>query len=73
MSSTLEAPTLAEIRAARERIAASAIGTPLVRLDGEGTQSEMGPKAGTGKIVCVVSGGNIDTQKLAKILAGEVP
>lgn len=30
-------------------------------------------KAGRGKIVCVVSGGNIDTGKLATILAGGVP
>jgi threonine dehydratase len=30
-------------------------------------------KAGTGKIVCVVSGGNIDTDKLEKILNGNVP
>jgi threonine dehydratase len=30
-------------------------------------------KAGGGKVVCVVSGGNIDAQKLAKILQGEVP
>ena len=30
-------------------------------------------RAGTGNVVCVVSGGNIDTSKLAKILAGEVP
>jgi threonine dehydratase len=30
-------------------------------------------KAGTGKIVCVVSGGNIDAKKLAAILLGEVP
>jgi threonine dehydratase len=30
-------------------------------------------KAGTGKIVCVVSGGNIDSAKLAKILHGELP
>ena len=29
--------------------------------------------AGTGNVVCVVSGGNIDTPKLAKILAGEMP
>ncbi len=29
--------------------------------------------AGGGKIVCVVSGGNIDAGKLARILAGEVP
>jgi threonine dehydratase len=30
-------------------------------------------KAGTGKVVCVISGGNIDPAKLAKILNGEVP
>ena len=30
-------------------------------------------KAGTGKVVCVVSGGNIDSAVLAAILAGEVP
>ena len=29
--------------------------------------------AGTGKIVCVVSGGNLDAATLARILAGEVP
>jgi threonine dehydratase len=30
-------------------------------------------KAGAGKIVCVVSGGNIDAKKLATILMGDVP
>ncbi|NIM04244.1 MAG: pyridoxal-phosphate dependent enzyme, partial [Armatimonadetes bacterium] len=30
-------------------------------------------KAGTGKVVCVVSGGNIDTSKLVKILGMEIP
>lgn len=30
-------------------------------------------KAGTGKVICVVSGGNIDMVKLTKILKGEVP
>jgi threonine dehydratase len=30
-------------------------------------------RAGSGPVVCVVSGGNIDSPKLAKILAGEVP
>jgi threonine dehydratase len=30
-------------------------------------------RAGSGKVVCVVSGGNIDPEKLAKILAGGVP
>jgi threonine dehydratase len=30
-------------------------------------------KAGSGKVVCVVSGGNIDSAKLATILTGETP
>jgi threonine dehydratase len=30
-------------------------------------------KAGTGKVVCVVSGGNLDTAKLITILSGGVP
>ena len=30
-------------------------------------------QAGGGKIVCVVSGGNIDSSKIRQILAGEVP
>ena len=30
-------------------------------------------EAGSGKVVCVVSGGNIDADKLAKILAGQMP
>ena len=30
-------------------------------------------EAGGGKVVCVISGGNIDTSKLIKILAGEIP
>jgi threonine dehydratase len=30
-------------------------------------------RAGTGVIVCVVSGGNIDPAKLASILAGTIP
>ena len=30
-------------------------------------------RAGTGKVVCIVSGGNIDASRLGKILAGETP
>jgi len=29
-------------------------------------------KAGTGKTVCVLSGGNIDAEKLLRILAGTI-
>ena len=30
-------------------------------------------RAGSGKVVCVVSGGNIDAEKLAEIFSGEIP
>lgn len=30
-------------------------------------------KAGNGRVVCVISGGNIDSEKLAKILGGQLP
>ena len=30
-------------------------------------------KAGAGKVACVVSGGNIDADKLVTILRGEIP
>ena len=30
-------------------------------------------KAGSGNVVCIVSGGNIDPRVLARILAGETP
>ena len=30
-------------------------------------------EAGSGKVVCVISGGNIDSAKLAGILSGKVP
>ena len=30
-------------------------------------------EAGEGKVVCVVSGGNIDTHKIVKLLQGEIP
>ena len=30
-------------------------------------------QAGTGKVVCIVSGGNLDTDKLINILQGFVP
>jgi threonine dehydratase len=33
----------------------------------------MSGRAGSGKVVCVVSGGNIDSSKLVRILHGEIP
>ncbi len=59
---------------------ASAIGLLIERnhvvAEGAGAASvaaALAGRAGRGKIVCVVSGGNIDAAKLSKILHGEVP
>jgi threonine dehydratase len=38
-----------------------------------GLAAALAGKAGAGKVVCVVSGGNIDADRLSRILAGEVP
>jgi threonine dehydratase len=54
--------TLEEIEAARNRIAGTVIRT-----------AALSGRARTGKIVCVVSGGNIDSAVLRTILAGETP
>jgi len=50
----------------RNRIVAEGAGAASVA-------AAMTGKAGWGKIVCIVSGGNIDSSKLVKILAGDVP
>jgi threonine dehydratase len=54
------------ILAERNRVVAEGAGaTPVA--------AALAGRAGTGRIVCVVSGGNIDRAKLAKILNGELP
>ena len=40
---------------------------------GSSVAAALAGKAGKGRVVCVVSGGNIDTEVLGKILRGEVP
>ncbi len=40
---------------------------------GASVAAALAGKGGQGKVVCVVSGGNIDAGKLAKILVGEIP
>jgi len=59
---------------------ASAIGLLFERnrviAEGAGASSvaaALSGKAGTGRVVCVVSGGNIDLSKLVRILHGEIP
>ncbi|HEV2118578.1 MAG TPA: pyridoxal-phosphate dependent enzyme [Candidatus Bathyarchaeia archaeon] len=64
--------SLSEIAAAikllieRNRIVAEGAGAA-------GVAAAMTGKAGSGKIVCIVSGGNIDSTKLVKILGGGIP
>jgi threonine dehydratase len=50
----------------RNRVVAEGAGGSSVAAALEGS-------AGRGKVVCVVSGGNLDSSKLAKILHGEIP
>jgi threonine dehydratase len=64
--------SLAEIAAAirllamKHRIIAEGAGAAAVA-------AALSGRAGTGDIVCIVSGGNLDAAKLSSILAGEVP
>jgi len=62
------AETAAAVRtlAERNRVIAEGAGATSVA-------AAVAGKAGSGKVVCVVSGGNIDPAKLAKILNGELP
>jgi len=52
--------------AERNRVVAEGAGAAAVA-------AALSGEAGGGRIVCVVSGGNIDSTKLATILAGETP
>ena len=64
--------TLAEIAAAirllveRNHVVAEGAGAASVA-------AALSGKAGAGKVVCIVSGGNIDAKKLAAILSGQLP
>lgn len=61
-----EAAEAVRIIAERSRVIAEGAGAVPVA-------AALGGKAGSGKVVCVVSGGNIDRGKLARILLGEAP
>jgi threonine dehydratase len=60
--------TAAAVRLLAERTRIVAEGAGAIAL-----AAALGGRPGTGRVVCVVSGGNIDTSKLARILAGETP
>ena len=64
---TLEAVASAvRLLAVRNRVIAEGAGAV-------STAAALTGRAGGGKVVCVVSGGNIDVARLTRILAGEVP
>ncbi len=61
-----EVASAVKLLAERNRVVAEGAGAL-------GVAAALSGKAGHGKIVCVVSGGNIDSSKLATILEGRVP
>jgi threonine dehydratase len=66
VASLAEVAAAVRVLATRNRVIAEGAGaTPVA--------TALAGKAGSGKVVCVVSGGNIDAAKLCKILQGEVP
>jgi threonine dehydratase len=64
--SLVEIAGAVRVLAERNRIIAEGAGAASVA-------AAMGGRAGRGNIVCIVSGGNIDTTVLTRILAGETP
>jgi threonine dehydratase len=66
VSSVEEIARAIRVLAERNRVVAEGAGAA-------GVAAAMAGKAGKGKIVCVVSGGNIDSATLATILSGGVP
>lgn len=61
-----EAAAAVRLLAERARVVAEGAGALALA-------AALGGRAGEGTIACIVSGGNIDSWKLAKILAGETP
>ena len=66
VSSLAEVAAAVRILAERARVVAEGAA-------GASVAAALSGKAGTGRVVCVVSGGNLDSAKLAAILAGEIP
>jgi threonine dehydratase len=66
VSSVAEIAEAVRILAVRNHVVAEGAGA-------SGVAAAMAGKAGTGKVVCVISGGNIDAAKLSTILEGKVP
>jgi threonine dehydratase len=66
VSSLREIGDAIRLLAERNRVIAEGAGAASVA-------AAMAGKAGNGKVVCVVSGGNINRDKLVTILRGEMP
>ena len=66
VSSVTEIAAALRLLATRNRVIAEGAG-------GAAVAAALAGRAGGGKVVCVVSGGNIDEAKLARILVGETP
>jgi threonine dehydratase len=66
-SATLD-ETAAAVRLLAERVRVVAEGAGALAF-----AAALAGRAGTGKVVCIVSGGNIDASRLVKILSGETP
>jgi threonine dehydratase len=60
--------TAAAVRLLAERVRVVAEGAGALS-----TAAALSGRAGTGKVVCIVSGGNIDASRLVTILSGETP
>jgi threonine dehydratase len=61
-----EAAAAVRLLAERARVVAEGAGAL-------GVAAALAGRAGSGKVACIVSGGNIDSAKLARILGGETP
>jgi len=61
-----EVAAAVRLLAERSRVVAEGAGAA-------GVAAALAGKAGEGRVVCIVSGGNIDAVKLARILNGETP
>jgi threonine dehydratase len=66
-SATLD-ETAAAVRLLVERVRVVAEGAGALAL-----AAALAGRAGSGKVVCIVSGGNIDASRLVRILSGETP
>ena len=66
VSSLEEISSAVKIMVERNRVVSEGAGAASVA-------AAISGKAGHGKVVCIVSGGNIDTARLQKALKGQIP